>query len=269
MSFSLVDIGINLTDSAFDADRTDIIRSALAAQVSTLIVTGTDLRHSRLALALCQQWQGPLFCTAGVHPHYARHWNDEHEQALRMLAAQPQVVAIGETGLDFNRNLSPPPVQASVFEKQLQLAVDTGLPLFLHERDALEDQVALLKKYRHQVAGGVVHCFTGTADALREYNALDLHIGITGWICDERRGLHLRELVREIPRDRLLLETDAPYLIPRDLPALNQKPKPKSRRNEPRHLPHIAQTVADCLNLPLAELAEITTANARRLFRLP
>src|SRR5690606_9889314 len=117
-------------------------------------------------------------------------------------------VAIGETGLDFNRNLSPPDIQKAVFEQQLHIAADTGLPLFLHERDALEDQLELLKRYRDRISGGVAHCFTGTAEALRAYLKLDLYIGITGWICDERRGTHLRELVKEIPLNRLLLETD-------------------------------------------------------------
>ena len=264
MQHSLVDIGINLTDSAFSADLPLVVEAARAAGVTTLILTGTDLKNSRLALKLCEEWNDGFYCTAGVHPHYAKEWHEQHDDALRTLARHPKVVAIGETGLDFNRNLSPPETQKTVFEKQLNLAVETGLPLFLHERDALADQVVLLKKYRDRIAGGAAHCFTGTADALRAYLALDLYVGITGWICDERRGLHLRELVREIPLNRLLLETDGPYLLPRDL-----DPKPKSRRNEPRYLPHIAQAVADCLGISAAELADITTANARTLFRLP
>ena len=183
--------------------------------------------------------------------------------ALADLARKPEVVAIGETGLDYNRNLSPPDVQRQVFKTQLELAADTGLPLFLHERDALEDQVSLLGAYRDRISGGVAHCFTGTEEALRAYLELDLYIGITGWICDERRGTHLRELVKQIPLDRLLLETDGPYLLPRDL-----QPKPKSRRNEPKYLPHITRTVADCIGIDEAELSAATTENARRLFRL-
>lgn len=263
MTYSLVDIGINLTDSAFAADLSKVIEAGRQAGVHTLILTGTDLKNSHRALHLCKTQGNGLFCTAGVHPHYAKEWTERHAAALRELALDPHVVAIGETGLDFNRNLSPPDVQRRVFEQQLQIAADTSLPLFLHERDALDDQVALLKRYRDRVVGGVTHCFTGTAEALHAYLALDLYIGITGWICDERRGLHLRELVKDIPLNRLLLETDGPYLLPRDL-----QPKPKSRRNEPRYLPHITDAVAACIGIPAQALAEITTTNARTLFKL-
>lgn len=261
---SLVDIGVNLTDSAFSADLPQVLAAARAVGVTGLILTGTDLPHSAQAIQLCEQHGPGLYCTAGVHPHYAKKWDDGHEQQLRTLAQHPAVVAIGETGLDFNRNLSPPEVQRAVFEQQLTIAADTGLPLFLHERDALADQLVLLRRYRDRVSGGVTHCFTGSGEALQAYLALDLYIGITGWICDERRGLHLRELVATIPLNRLLLETDSPYLLPRDL-----RPKPKSRRNEPRHLPHIAQVVAECRGMDVKELVAATTDNARRLFRLP
>lgn len=261
---SLVDIGVNLTDSAFSADLPQVLADARRAGIHTFIVTGTDLPHSTLALQLCEQFGPGLYCTAGVHPHYASQWDEQHAQQLRTLAQHPAVVAIGETGLDFNRNLSAPEVQKAVFEQQLQLAAELQLPLFLHERDALEDQLALLRRYRDRVTSGVAHCFTGSAQALEAYLGLDLYIGITGWICDERRGLHLRELVKTIPLERLLLETDSPYLLPRDL-----RPKPKSRRNEPRYLPHIAQVVAECRGMEVAELIAATTANARRLFRLP
>ncbi|MEZ5507547.1 MAG: TatD family hydrolase [Gammaproteobacteria bacterium] len=261
MSNTWVDIGINLTDHAFANDLDNVVADARSVGVNTLIITGTDLTGSCRALELCQQLGAGAYCTAGVHPHYAKEWTDEHESRIRDLIRNPAVVAVGETGLDFNRNLSAPDVQKSVFEHQLRIAADSELPLFLHERDALDDQVALLRRYRDRIRGGVAHCFTGERHALQAYLALDLYIGITGWICDERRGLHLRELVQEIPLDRLLLETDGPYLLPRDL-----QPKPKSRRNEPRYLPHIAQTVAQCLQLPVDELATITTDNARRLF---
>ncbi|MFZ5601178.1 MAG: TatD family hydrolase [Pseudomonadota bacterium] len=263
MPFPLVDIGINLTDSSFAPDRAAVIDAARQAGVGTLILTGTDLVSSQQALALCAEYGDGLYCTAGVHPHYAKEWSDQHREEMLALTRHDRVVAIGETGLDYNRNLSPPEQQRRVFEQQLALAADTGLPLFLHERDAADDQVALLRRFRNRISGGVAHCFTGTAEVMQQYLALDLHIGITGWICDERRGLHLREQVKEIPLNRLLLETDGPYLLPRDL-----QPKPKSRRNEPKYLPHIATVVAECVGMSPEELAAVTTANAEGLFGL-
>jgi TatD DNase family protein len=147
------------------------------------------------------------------------------------------------------------------FREQLALAVEVQKPVFLHQRDAHEDFLAILREYRLRLAGGVAHCFTaGTAEA-RAYLELDLHIGITGWICDERRGLHLREVVREIPADRLLIESDAPYLLPRDV-----QPRPQSRRNEPKFLPHVLRAIADARGESPEELAAVTTRNALKFF---
>jgi len=266
MQTHLVDIGVNLTDRAFNKDLEEVLSRARESGVGTMIVTGTDLEESQQAVELCQQHGPGLWCTAGVHPHNAKEWTDEHQQALMTLANHPQVVAIGETGLDFNRNFSPPEQQLFAFEQQLLLAETTGLPLFLHERDAHHQQLKLLQRYRSAYTGGVIHCFTGTREELEQYLKLDLYVGITGWICDERRGLHLQELIHMIPQDRLLLETDCPYLLPRTL-----RPKPKSRRNEPAYLAHINDQIANFLGTDAASLAQQTTENAQRLFglRLP
>jgi TatD DNase family protein len=174
------------------------------------------------------------------------------------------VVAIGETGLDFYRNLSTPAQQISAFEQQLELACQLQLPVFLHERDAFETQRTLLQRYRDRLAGGVQHCFTGDRTALFAYLDLGLYIGITGWICDERRGLELQSLVKHIPLDRLLIETDSPYLLPRDL-----RPRPATRRNEPRFLGHIAQRIAELTATDPTRIQHQTTANALQLFNLP
>jgi TatD DNase family protein len=199
-----------------------------------------------------------------VHPHNARECDSDTIQQLRHLLAQPAVVAVGECGLDFNRDFSPRPVQERCFEAHCQLACDMNRPLFLHDREAHARFLDILKGYRPRLKrGGVVHCFTGTAAELRAYLDLDLHIGLTGWICDERRGRHLRTLVRDIPRDRLMLETDAPFLLPRDL-----KPAPHDRRNEPAFLPHVAQAVASCLGVRVEQVAETTTSTARAFFSL-
>lgn len=257
----LVDIGANLTHPAFHSDLDEVLKSARLAGVRQIIVTGTSVAESTAALALVKSREG-LYCTAGVHPHHARECDDTTIPALRVLARHPAVVAIGECGLDFNRNYSPHPDQEKWFRAQVELACELKKPIFLHSRDAFPRFVEVLKGY--PLPNAVAHCFTGGREELRACLALGLYIGITGWICDERRGAHLVELVREIPADRLLLETDAPYLTPRDL-----RPQPKARRNEPAFLPHVLRAVARALGKPAERVAEETARNARGFFALP
>lgn len=259
----LVDIGLNLGSDRYDADRPDLLARALAAGVGRFILTGTSVEESASVVALALEHAPHCRATVGVHPHAARHLDAVGLDALRALLRQPGVVAVGETGLDFNRMFSPVADQERAFEWQIGLAGETGLPLFLHERDATDREVAILRANRDQWTSGVLHCFTGSRDALFAYLDLGLHIGITGWICDERRGQELASLVREIPEDRLLLETDGPWLLPRDLPR-----KPKNGRNEPAFLPHIAATVARLRGESTERVAATTTANAKRLFGL-
>lgn len=261
---SLIDIGANLTHEAFAHDLPAVLQRAAEAGVARMLVTGASRAGSEVALALARAHPGVLYATAGVHPHEASGYDEATEAALRELAHDPLVRAIGETGLDYNRDYSPRDLQRHVFERQLALAAELGMPLFLHQRDAHADFLALIRRYRERVPAMVVHCFTDSAEALRDYLALDCHIGITGWICDERRGVHLRELVREIPADRLLLETDAPYLLPRDI-----RPQPKHRRNEPMYLAHICAQVARERSEPAQLTAERSTATAAACFGLP
>jgi TatD DNase family protein len=251
----LVDIGANLTHSAFHDDLDAVLARARQAGVGTVIVTGTTAEDSRQASRL------GLPFTVGVHPHHAKDFNPGTADALRALASDSRCVAIGECGLDFNRNYSPHPDQEKCLVAQLELGLSLGKPLFLHSRDAHPRFAQILKA--HGVKRAVAHCFTGEREELRAYLDLGLYIGITGWICDERRGKHLLELVKEIPVDKLLLETDAPYLTPRDM-----KPQPKARRNEPAFLVHIAKAVARTLGRTAEEVAEETTRNARLLFGL-
>ena len=252
----LVDIGANLTHPAFEHDLPEVLERARNAGVTAIIATGTTVEETRKALEL------GLMTTAGVHPHHARDCDGGTIAALRELAKNPRVVAIGECGLDFNRNYSPHPDQEKWFLAQLELGIELKKPLFLHSRDAHPRFAEILKSAKPENA--VAHCFTGSGEELRAYLDLGLYIGITGWICDERRGRHLVHLVREIPRERLLIETDSPYLTPRDL-----KPQPRARRNEPAFLPHIVRAVARALGRPAEEIAAETTQNARRLFDLP
>jgi TatD DNase family protein len=261
---SLIDIGINLAHDSYDTDRDAVIARAAAAGVVQMIVTGSSAASSRTAVSLSRQHPGRLFATAGVHPHHATDLTASVLAELGELTVEPEVVAVGECGLDYFRNYSPHAAQREAFHLQLELAARCGKPVFLHQRDAHEDFIAVLREHWPALAGGVAHCFTGGAAELECYLELGLAIGITGWICDERRGAHLLELVQRIPADRLLLETDGPYLLPRDL-----QPKPSSRRNEPVYLPHIAAVVARARGEPVESLARGSTEATRRLFRIP
>ncbi len=260
---NLVDIGVNLTGKSFKTDRERVVNDAFNAGVSKILITGTTEKNSMEAAELAALREDILFATAGVHPHHASEITGQTTDTLADIARQKQVVAIGECGLDFNRNFSPAKQQLRGFESQLELAVDCQLPVFLHQRDAHDEFLKILSRYRAKLKGGVVHCFTGTRDELLAYLELDMHIGITGWICDERRGKNLQQMVREIPMDRLMIETDAPYLIPRNL-----KPKPKSTRNEPKYLPHICETVAACMERTTEDVALASTETAHKLFGL-
>jgi len=259
-----IDIGVNLTHESFTPDRDAVIERASAAGVAQMIVTGADLASSAAALRLARARPHALFATAGVHPHHAAGLNAAHRPQLRELLMQPEVVAAGEFGLDYCRNLSPRVAQLRAFEWQLELALECGKPVFLHQRDAHADFLAALRGCGQAPLRGVAHCFTGGAAELDDYLALGLSIGITGWFCDERRGRHLPALVNRIPQQRLLLETDAPYLLPRDL-----RPPPADRRNEPMYLPHIGAAVAAARGESSADCATHTTAHARALFALP
>lgn len=261
---ALIDIGANLTHDSFDSDRDDVLQRALGAGVMQLIVTGASEQGSRDAVKLAERYPGRLFATCGVHPHHASDYTESTSHTLRDLMRRDCVVSGGECGLDYFRDFSPRDAQKSVFRQQLEIAAELAMPVFLHQRDAHDDFLRILEGYLPAIPRAVAHCFTGERQMMLEYLELGLYIGITGWICDERRGAHLLEFVGDIPDDRLLLETDAPYLLPRTL-----RPKPKSRRNEPAFLPEVLRVVADARGREDAIVAAQTTDNARRFFKLP
>jgi TatD DNase family protein len=256
----LVDIGANLAHDSFDADRDAVLARAREAGVARIVVTGSSLDSSRKALELARAHAGVLYATAGLHPHHASEYSAEHAAVFRELAQHAEVVALGECGLDYFRDLSPRADQRRAFAAQLALATELRKPVFLHQRDAHADFLPILREHRPQLAGAVVHCFTDTRAALDEYLALGCSIGVTGWICDERRGLGLREAARHIPDDRLLIETDAPYLLPRTAP------KASHRRNEPAFLPYVVRALAEARGQDEAHVARVTTQNAQRFF---
>ena len=263
MAIDLIDIGANIAHDSFDEDRADMMQRAADAGVSRIVVTGSsDTSNARAAL-LAEQSPGVLYSTAGVHPHHASDYTDESDSLIRSLIQKDAVVAVGECGLDYFRNFSPREAQLAAFRRQLEIAKESGLPVFLHQRDAHDDFVELLEPAMPDLSRAVAHCFTGEGESLREYVAMGLYIGITGWICDERRGKHLHDIVSIIPDDRILIETDAPYLLPRTV-----RPKPKSRRNEPMYLREVARVVAEARGQTEEHVARITTANAERFFGL-
>ena len=258
----MIDIGANLAHDSFDSDRDAVLARARDAGVARIVVTGSSADSSRKALDLARAHPGALYATAGLHPHHASEYSAQHEALFRDLARHAEVVALGECGLDYFRDLSPRADQRRAFAAQLALAAELKKPVFLHQRDAHADFLPMLKEHRPQLADAVVHCFTDTKAAAEDYVSLGCYIGVTGWICDERRGLGLREAVKVIPDQRLLVETDAPYLLPRTAPKVSH------RRNEPAFLPYVVRALAEARGQDEAHVAAVTTKNAHNFFRL-
>jgi TatD DNase family protein len=257
----LIDIGVNLTHDSFDADRAAVMQRASSAGVVQMVVTGSSVAGSRAAIELAHAHPKVLYATAGVHPHHAADLTPDALVTLEGLARSPEVVSLGECGLDYFRDFSPRDLQRRAFGWQLELAKKLDKPVFLHQRDAHDDFIAILRE--HGIQRGVAHCFTAGEKERDAYLELGLHIGITGWINDERRGVHLREVVKGIPAGRLMVETDAPYLLPRDI-----RPAPKSRRNEPMYLPGVVRAIAGSQGRSENQVASESTACAREFFRI-
>lgn len=262
----MIDIGANLAHESFHDDLEAVVARATAAGVEHIVLTGSCAESNARTLALARAQPRLLSCTHGLHPHHAEQWNEGLAAQIRAGAATPECRAVGECGLDYFRDLAPRDAQQRAFRAQLDIAVETGAPVFLHQRDAHDDFVAILREYRPHLPGACVHCFTDTAEALDDYLALDCHVGITGWICDERRGTALVEAAARIPDDRLMIETDAPYLLPRNLPRALRKSA--GRRNEPSFLPWVRDRLAEARGQAPDEVAAATTRNARVFFGL-
>lgn len=264
----MIDIGANLAGNVFIGDLDAVLHRAKQAGLRGIIITGSDEASCNAAIDICQRHSPvSLYATAGIHPHHASNYNETLEKQLKLWLQQSCVVAVGETGLDFNRNYSPPAEQERAFERQLALAGDIGKPLFLHERDAHPRFIQLCNAYRDNIADAVVHCFTGSREALYAYLDAGFYIGITGWVCDTKRGQDLKALLPQIPLGRLMIETDAPYLIPGNKQL--RKRLARSGRNEPWTLPLVATTVAEAYGLPIERIIETTLRNSQAFFRLP
>lgn len=257
----IIDIGCNLSSQRLLPNAERIIAEAQAVGVVAQILTGSDLSSSEQAYDLTQRYPN-LYATAGSHPHHANDWKpNSHPAAFQTFARQDKVVAVGEMGLDYFRNLSTPANQRKSFSDQLAIAKAVNKPVFLHERQAFVDFMAILSPALPELSGAVWHCFTGTGEQLEQALEIGLYIGITGWICDPERGKVLRDIVKHIPDDRLMIESDAPYLTPKTL-------QPTPRTNEPKYLPEVLRVVAQQRQQSLEHVATTTTANAKRFFKL-
>lgn len=259
----MIDIGVNLTNARFDKDREQVIQRALTAGVSKQLLTGTCIESSQSALSLAKQFPNILYSTAGIHPHDADNAPLNFAEQLQFLLKECSVKAVGECGLDFNRNFSTPENQKRIFSAQVEIAAELSKPLFLHQRDAFKEWFGILQPYLMQVPAMVSHCFTGDQSQLKTCLDNGMYIGITGWVCDKKRGQQLRDIVRYIPLDRLMIETDAPYLTPQNI-----RPKPKSSRNEPAYLSHVVTMIAEHSCYTEQQIVNASTANATRVFNL-
>lgn len=259
-----MDIAVNLIGSKLETEVDRVVAEAANAGVSSMLVIGSHIEESGKAIELCTVFPEQLYSTAGVHPHHASEWTTQSSEQIKQLSLAQCVVAIGECGLDYNRDFSPRPKQRQAFAEQLELAAELQMPVLMHERDAHADFLAILKEYRPHLPAALLHCFTGNHESLAAYLEQDLHLGVTGWVCDERRGQELVALVPLIPDNRILVETDSPYLLPRSM-----RPKPKSSKNEPKYLPYIAEYVAQIRQQSVEDFAQQTYQNSRSFFGLP
>ena len=257
----IVDIACNFTSDRFDNDLDEIIDRAIVNNITKFGLICSQLSDLDKLLEIYHRYSKNMFFTIGVHPHHANEINKEYLYKLKEVINKNNPHAIGETGLDFYRNLSTYEEQIFAFEEQIKIAIDTNKPLFLHQRDSHDDFIKILRKYSSDINKSVVHCFTGTQQQLDDYLELDCYIGVTGWICDKKRNVELRKTVRNIPLSRLMIETDCPYLIPKNLPE-----KPKNNRNEPINLNHIVSEIAMLMGIDEETLRKDTFKNTINFF---
>ncbi len=258
----IADIACNFTSERFNKDLDEVIKRAIANKITKFGLICSRMSDLNKLLKIYKQYSKSMFYTIGVHPHHANEINDDYLKKLKNVITTNNPHAIGETGLDFFRNLSTYEEQIYVFEEQIKIAIDTNKPLFLHQRDSHDDFIKILRKYSSDISKAVVHCFTGTQGQLDDYLELDCYIGITGWICDEKRNVELRKAIKKIPLEKLMIETDCPYLIPKNLVE-----KPKNNRNEPTNLNHIINEIAVLMEIDIDILRKQTFENTINYFK--
>lgn len=254
----MFDIGVNLDQPSYLEDLDQFRKDYMESGVQGIVCIASHLDEAKSILELCVPYED-MYVTLGCHPHHAKTWSPTHySELVALFHSNKNAIAVGETGLDFNRNYSTPEEQINAFEQQLLLAKEVAKPLYLHERDATEIMLKMLNNANLDY-GGVIHCFTGDTETMKKYLDLGLFVGITGWLLDERRNQSLQAAVKELPLDRLLLETDAPYLTPRNI-------RPRPKRNHPKYLPWIAEEIARIKELDVNEIIDAANQNTKRLF---
>ncbi|MFA9406133.1 MAG: TatD family hydrolase [Anaerolineales bacterium] len=259
---NLTDTHCHLNISAFKSDLSDVLERARFEGIQRMLIPGMDLKTSRFAVEISQDIP-EAYAAVGVHPHYADSWNDEVHEEIRELARSPKVVAIGEIGLDFYRNLSSHEAQISAFRDQLQLASELELPVVIHNREAIAEILEIIVPWAEQnssvgnLTPGVLHAYSADADSASVAITHGFYLGVAGPITFQNAKIR-REITARIPLDRLLLETDSPYMSPHPL---------RGKRNEPANIKYIAQKLSDLFELNLSVIAENTAANANELFR--
>ena len=258
----IADIAYNFTSDRFDKDLDEVIERAIANDITKFGLICSRLSDLDKLLEIYNRYSKEMFFTIGVHPHHANEINEKYLEKLKEVININNPHAIGETGLDFFRNLSTYEEQVFAFEEQIKIAIKTNKPIFLHQRDSHDDFIKILRKYSSDIKKAVVHCFTGTQQQLDDYLELDCYIGVTGWICDEKRNIELRKTIKNIPLERLMIETDCPYLIPKNL-----EEKPKNNRNEPTYLNHIANEVATLMKKDINDIREKTYKTSLSFFQ--
>jgi len=261
-NIGLIDIGANLTHPELYNQLDKIVENLKAANIKKVIITSSNLGDTKTALDIINLYPDLFYTTIGFHPHNAKDFSLEDIDKIHEYGKDKKIVAIGECGLDYYREYSTKEQQIYCFEEQLSIAESLKLPLFLHERHAHKDFTKILKSHINKIKNCVVHCFTGTENELKVYLDMGCYIGITGWISDTNRGKHLHDLLEYIPEDRLMIETDAPYLIPHNLPFKH------NGINEPSFLNFVAQTIAECLNKDINVIKEVTYNNTKKFFSI-
>ncbi len=257
MRLSLFDSHCHVDEARFDEDRDEVLARMAASGVSRYAVVGSDMASSRHAVDFAQAHAG-AYAVVGIHPHEAKGYREGDLETLTAWLKEDKVQAIGEIGLDYYYDLSPRETQLDVCEKQMQLAYQLDMPVAYHVRDAHQDMLDLMKKQKGKLSGGIIHCFSGSWEIAKEYLKMGYYISFAGPVTF-KKAPKLQEAAVNVPLDRLLIETDSPYLSPEPM---------RGRRNEPTHVRYVAEKIAALRGLPVEELAEITTRNAMAAYRI-